>query len=102
MEQDDLLFYEGDEINAACEIQDGLPPANMSWAFSPVPDLQHNSTTVGDLQRINLSVKSNRTMDQQRLSCKVNHSAWLNNTEKVTNTDNITIFCKHLNYSHLK
>ena len=102
MEQDELLFYEGDEIKAACEIQDGLPSANMSWAFSPVPDLQYNSTTVGDLRRINLSVKSNRTMDQHRVSCKVNHFAWLSNTEKVTNTDNITVYCKHLNYSRLR
>ena len=98
MEQDHLLFYEGDEIKAACEIQDRRPSANMSWAFSPVPDLTKNNTRVGDIHRINLSLKANRTMDQHMLSCKVNHFALSNNTEKVTNTDNITIYCKHHNY----
>ena len=95
VEQENLLFYEPDEIKADCEIEDGLPPANMSWMFTPLQHLTQERSMIGNKQRISLNVDVNRTMDQHRLSCKVNHFAWLDNPEKITHTDKITIYCKN-------
>ena len=89
------MFYESDKLTAYCEIEDGLPPANMSWMFTPLPHLTEDKTMVDNKQRISLNVNSNRTMDQHRLSCRVNHFAWLDNPEKITETDKITVYCKN-------
>ena len=96
VEKENLLFYESDEIRADCEIEDGLPSANMSWMFTPLPHLTQSVTVVDNKQRISLIVNVNRTMDQQKLSCKANHFAWLDNPDKITHTDKIAVYCKHL------
>ena len=63
LEKKGSVFYESDELEADCEIEDGLPPANMSWMFTPLPHLTQSVTVVDNKQRINLNVNVNRTMD---------------------------------------
>ena len=95
LEQSGPVFYESDKLTAHCEIEDGYPTANMSWMFTPLQYLTQSVTMVDNKQRISLNVNINRTMDQHRLSCKVNHFAWLDNPEKITHTDKITVYCKN-------
>ena len=87
------MFYESDEIKAHCEIQDGLPSANMSWIFTPVKGITTDVNMVDKTKRISFKEQANRTMDRERLICKVHHMAWLDNPEKVTQTDKFTIYC---------
>ena len=94
VEQGSLVFYESDDIKAHCEIHDGLPSANMSWIFTPVQQITNNVTMVDKIKRISFKKKANRTMDRERLICKVHHMAWLDNPERISQTEKLTIFCK--------
>ena len=93
-EKSNLFFYESDTIIARCEIEDGVPSANMTLEFKPLTLKKAISVLENNVLSINLSVTANRTMDQNKLVCKVNHFAWLENQEKVTETDNFTLYSK--------
>ena len=64
LEQSGPVWYESDKLKAYCETEDGLPPANMSWMFTPLPHLTEDKTMVDNKQRITLNVNVNTTKDQ--------------------------------------